>query len=261
MGGQLTLARARASALEAVESANKAKTIFLAVMSHELRTPINAIAGHAQLVEMGVHGPITDAQRQALERIQHNQRHLLGLVNNVLDIARIEAGQVEYTIQDIDLQNAGDGSSLNQMIEPQLVAKQLGYDVQIHEPILVRADQEKLTQILLNLLSNAAKYTPPVGRVVVDTTSSRRRARRHLYSSFRTRGPRLRIPLEKQAAIFEPFVQECTQAWRAQPRALGCDRLSISRDFARGMGGDLRVRSTGGQGSVFTLSLRRGNPP
>ena len=253
VGGQLTLARARATALEAVESANKAKTNFLAVMSHELRTPINATAGHAQLVEMGVHGPITDAQRQALERIQHNQRHLLGLVNNVLNLARIEAGQVEYAIQDIDLQNVM--IQLEPMIEPQLVAQRLAYDVEIQEPILVRADQEKLTQILLNLLSNAAKFTPPGGRVVVDTTG-RDGAPGDIFIRVSDTGPG--IPRGKQAAIFEPFVQVHAGLTRAtEGTGLG---LSISRDFARGMGGDLRVRSTEGQGSVFTLSLRRAQP-
>ena len=193
------------------------------------------------------------AQRQALDRIQRNQRHLLGLINNVLNLARIEAGQVEYAMQDINLQSVM--VQLAPMIEPQLAAKRLSYDVQVQEPIVVRADQEKLTQILLNLLSNAVKFTPPGGRVVVDTTG-RDDAPGDMFVRVSDTGPG--IPHDKQAAIFEPFVQVHAGLTRAiEGTGLG---LSISRDFARGMGGDLRVRSSEGQGSVFTLCLRRTRP-
>ena len=250
VGAQLTLARARASALEAAEAANKAKTDFLAVMSHELRTPINAIAGHTQLLAMGVHGAITEPQRQALERIQRNQQHLLGLINDVLNLARIEAGQVEYALQDVDLHSVM--AQLAPMIEPQLATKRITYEVQVNDPFLVRADQEKLTQILLNLLSNAVKFTPPGGRVVVDATY-RADAPGDVFVRVTDTGPG--IPEEKHAMIFEPFVQVHAGLTRTvEGTGLG---LSISRDLARGMGGDIRVRSTPGEGSAFTLRLRR----
>jgi signal transduction histidine kinase len=230
------------------EFANRAKSEFLAVMSHELRTPLNAIGGYVELMEMGIQGPLTDAQRDALMRIARSQRHLLGLINDVLNLTRIETGRVEYRIETLALEAIIAG--LAPMIEPQLVAKALSYTLDLpSEPMRVRGDEEKLAQILLNLLSNAIKFTPRGGSIMVRVRPLPHEQRCAIEVIDNGAG----IPQDKQAAIFEPFVQVRTGTTRATEGAgLG---LAISRDLARGMGGDLTVSSVEGDGSTFTLML------
>jgi signal transduction histidine kinase len=149
----------------AAEEANRAKSTFLAVMSHELRTPLNAIGGYVQLMEMGIHGPVTDAQREALERVARSQKHLLRLINDVLELARIESGRVDFVLETVDL--AGLMADVSPMVEPQMGAKALVFEVDVPTGTVVRADREKLQQIVINLLSNALKFTPEGGRVAV----------------------------------------------------------------------------------------------
>jgi signal transduction histidine kinase/CheY-like chemotaxis protein len=237
-------------ARQSAESANAAKTNFLAAMSHELRTPLNAIAGYADLLDMGVHGPVTDSQREALQRIQRNERHLLGLINDVLNFTKLEAGRLEYHISTLVLSDVVE--SIRPMIEPQLAKKALRYDVCIAADLLVRADREKVQQILLNLLSNACKFTPEGGRVLVDLDE---RAPEAEQVFLRVTDSGVGIPRDKQDAIFDPFVQvhrRLTQS--TEGTGLG---LAISRDLARAMMGDLRVSSVVGEGSRFTLTLPR----
>jgi signal transduction histidine kinase len=245
------LLEAERLAREEAEWASRAKSQFLAVMSHELRTPLNAIAGHVQLLEMGVYGTATDAQREALERIQRSQRHLLRLVNDLLNLARIESGHVEYAVEDVAVQDVV--GELLPMVQPQLEARKLTFDVRLAaEPLLVRADREKLGQVLLNLLSNAVKFTPSGGRVTLDAIT-REDAADVIFVRISDTG--IGIPRSKLEAIFEPFVQVHVGPTRpAEGAGLG---LAISRDLARGMGGDLRVRSAEGVGSTFTLTVRR----
>jgi len=246
---------ARASA----EAANRVKSEFLATMSHELRTPLNAIAGYAQLIELGVHGPVTDAQRESLRRIQRSEQHLLSLVNDVLNFAKLEAGRIDYDVTDVVLMDVV--SSVTPMVEPQLAEKNLRYDVDIASDVVVRADADKLQQVLLNLMSNAIKFTERGGRISVnlgtrscdDANASEAPTGCVL---LRMTDSGIGIPRERQEAIFDPFVQ----VDRHNTHTIGGTGLglAISRDLARGMGGDLRVRSVPGEGSTFTITLPTG---
>ena len=238
-------------ARDAAEMASRAKSEFLATMSHELRTPLNAIGGYVQLLELEVHGPVTETQRAVLARIDRSQRHLLGIINDILNLSRIEAGRVDYAITDVPL---GDAlADVRPIVEPQLAAKELTYEVQDAERMpVVRADREKLQQILVNLLSNATKFTDRGGRVWVNT-AERPHAPGKVFLRVSDTGHG--IPDTKIQTIFEPFTQvDASHSRTGQGVGLG---LTISRDLARGMGGDLRVRSKLGEGSVFTLTLER----
>ena len=228
------------------ETANRAKAEFLAVMSHELRTPLNAIGGYAELMEMGIRGPVTTQQAEDLRRIQASQRHLLGLVNEVLNYARIETGSVHYELTDVPL--AAVVASVEPLVAPQLSAKQLAYAVNSCDPAPVaRADREKVRQVLLNLLSNAIKFTDAGGRVDVSCDTDGDRV------LIRVRDSGIGIARHELDRVFEPFIQVNASLTRTQEgTGLG---LAISRDLARGMGGDLTAESQPGVGSTFTLSL------
>ena len=239
-------------ARQAAEHANEAKAQFLAAMSHELRTPLNAIGGYVDLLEMGIRGPVTDLQLEDLDRIRRNQRHLLGLINNVLNFAKIEAGHVEYHIVETSLHEILNG--MYSLVAPQLQARRLSYHYEPCEPTLsVLADIEKVQQVLLNLLSNAIKFTEPGGAVRLECEQTEAAV------GVRVIDTGLGIPAAKLDAIFEPFVQVDQNFTReGQGTGLG---LAISRDLARAMGGDITVSSELGGGAIFTLTLPRADAP
>jgi signal transduction histidine kinase len=229
----------------AAEEANRAKGQFLATMSHELRTPLNAIGGYADLMEMGLRGPVTDVQREDLARIQASQRHLLGLINEVLNYAKLETGTVQYDLVDVAVSEAL--ASAEALVAPQAQAKGLALEVDSSKEMWVRADPEKLRQILANLLSNSVKFTPPGGEVRLWCSESGPDA------CFQVRDTGIGITPDKLEAIFEPFVQIRSDLTRTEEgTGLG---LAISRSIAEAMDGALTVRSVPGEGSTFTLRL------
>lgn len=235
-------ARARADA----ETANRTKSEFLAVMSHELRTPLNAIGGYVELIEMGLRGPVTDQQRNDLARIKRSQTHLLGLINEVLNYTRIEAGAMRYQIAPHSARDLM--STIEPLVAPLLHGKALSFEWENgrgdHH---VLADPERVGQIFINLLSNAVKFTPAGGTVGL-------RCEPHGdMLAFRVSDTGIGIPTDRIDSIFDPFVQVNARLTRTED-GIGLG-LAISRDLARGMGGDLTVESEMGVGSTFTLTL------
>ncbi len=244
-------------ALTLAEEANRAKMDFLATMSHELRTPLNAITGYTQLLDLGLRGPITGAQREDLARIRDSGRHLLGLINDVLNYARLEAGKVELTLDNVPLRPIVEG--VVALMTQQAVGKGLALSIEAHgagaagphqgHDVLARIDDEKVRQILLNLLSNAIKFTLAGGSASIAILGDDHRA------TIRVRDTGIGIPPDKLEYVFEPFVQLGRSLTRqVDGTGLG---LAISRDLARAMGGDLWAESREGVGSTFVLVLPR----
>jgi len=228
------------------EHANRAKAEFLASMSHELRTPLNAVGGYVELLEMGIHGPLTDAQRDALARIAANQKHLLTLINDILSFARLEAGRLEFDLESLSALEVL--SSLEALVAPHAEAKGIAYSVERCDPaIRFRADAERVRQILLNLVSNAIKFTREGGWAIVscgvDDTGV----------EIRVRDSGVGIPPDELERIFDPF-QQVGRRLNQPKEGVGLG-LAISRDLARAMGGDLSVESTPGEGSTFRVRL------
>lgn len=231
------------------DEANRVKGQFLAAMSHELRTPLNAIGGYAELLAMELSGPVTEQQREQLARIRRSQQHLLGIINDILNFSRIEAGQLTYDLAPVALHDVV--TLVVQMLAPQATAKHLQLIDEGCPPDLAAwADRAKVEQIVLNLVSNAIKFTGAPGEIGV---SCHDRGDGSVGLVVRDTG--VGIPGDKLEAIFEPFVQVGrTLTTGSEGAGLG---LAISRDLARGMGGTITVRSTPGEGSAFTLVLPR----
>ena len=244
---QHEMAEAQA-ARDAAEAANRAKTEFLAVMSHELRTPLNAIAGYAELLRMGLRGPVTAEQVEDLSRITRSERTLLSLINDILNFARLEAGHVSFASERVGIQELV--ADLEAMIAPQLRSKNLRFEFAgCDSGLAAHADRDKVRQILLNLLSNAIKFTAAGGAIEITCEAHGEQL------EIRVHDTGLGIPPEKLQAIFEPFVQLDRSLTSTQEGSgLG---LAISRDLARGMGGDLTAESEVGSGSTFVLRLPR----
>ena len=230
----------------AAEEANRVKSDFLAHMSHELRTPLNAIAGYTDLMQLGVHGELTPQQHEDLDRIKRAQRLLLGHINDVLNFAKVDAGHIHYDIEPFAVR--GVVEQLHALVEPQLAARSLAYECpDIPATLMMRADEEKVQQVLVNLLSNATKFTPPGGRIRVEATPTGGSIRIDVTDTGHG------IPADKIDSIFEPFVQlDRTLSSSHHGTGLG---LAISRDLARGMSGQLTVTSSEGRGSTFSLTL------
>ena len=246
------------AAQAAAESANRAKSAFLATMSHELRTPLNAILGYASLLLDGLAGQLAPAQRDFIDRTRASGRHLLGLVEEVLDIAKVEAGQMRVEVGPVSTSRVINAAVA--LVRPQ--AASAGVDVDASQCVAVigelTGDERRVRQILLNLLANAVKFTRSAGRVTVRCDRFEGKAPfspgplgSWLCISVTDTG--IGIEAEHLETIFEPFVQLDASHTRARGgTGLG---LAISRRFARLMGGDIAVSSRIGQGTTFTLWL------
>jgi signal transduction histidine kinase len=241
--------RSRAQLREARDlatAANRTKAEFLAVMSHELRTPLSAIAGYAELLSLGVAGSLTPKQSDAITRIRRNQQHLLALIDDVLNFAKIEAGKSPVETAPVKVSETVE--SLEPLLRPGLLRQELSFVWTGCDPsLVVRADYVKLRQILLNVLGNAIKFTPQHGRIELSADRSQGRV------SIRISDTGIGIPADMIDQVFEPFFQVQTGTTREYPGVgLG---LAISRDFARAMGGDIAVESVLGKGTVVTVDL------
>lgn len=230
------------------ERANRSKTDFLSAMSHELRTPLNAIGGYADLLALGIHGPMSEEQISAIERITAGQQHLLILINDILSYARLEAGRLEFDLR--SLSAAQLLRSVEPLILPQAASRNL--ELNVVDPdaeIRLRGDEERVRQILLNLATNAVKFTDPGGSITLSAEADDD----HVYLRVADTGQG--ISPEDQKVIFDAFRQ--VGRTLNEPRdgvGLG---LAISRDLAYAMDGDLVVESELDVGSTFTLRLPR----
>jgi signal transduction histidine kinase len=234
------------------ESASQAKSAFLGMMSHELRTPLNAIGGYVDLIDLEIHGPVTAEQHVSLARIRANQRYLMGLINDLLNLTKVGSGHLEYDIRDV---NAGEVLAAGvALVEPLIAQRGIILErVTCDDAVVCRADREKVIQVLVNLLSNGIRYTPSGGHLVIDCIANDETV------MLRVCDTGIGISAEKLDVIFEPFVQ--VKAGSLAPEAGIGLGLSISRSLAQAMRGDLTVESTLGAGARFTLTLPRSRTP
>ena len=248
--------RSRSPALHEEDGGNTATTItaslaFLGRVGHELRSPLNVIHGYVDLLDQEVHGPVTAKQRADLNCIRAGEKQLLVMITDLLDFLKVESGQLAYRSSDVPLRELLTGAL--GLMEPTIREKGLAVPgVSCEIDIKVRADPDRLRQILFNLLTNAVKFTPAGGQIALACDVGADVVR------IRVTDTGIGIPPDRLEAIFEPFVQVAGgAAGSRQGWGLG---LAISRDLARAMGGDLAVASAIAVGSEFTLTLPRGRP-
>ena len=233
----------------AAQQANQSKSEFLSAMSHELRTPLNAIGGFADLMELGIQGPVTEEQQKSLGRIKANQKRLLILISEILSFARIESGRTNYETGEVALPAVLD--SVTDMLSQAIAEAGLTVDGPSGAARAVAwADPDRVGQIFVNLIMNALKYAAAPGGTLTLRCAHTKDV---VTASIADSGPG--IPPEKLETIFEPFVQlPATDKHQRGGVGLG---LAISRDLARGMKGDLVAANGAGGGAVFTLTLPR----
>jgi signal transduction histidine kinase len=232
----------------ALEQASSAKSQFLANMSHEFRTPLNAILGYTSMLLEGMGGELTPQQTQMLTRVDSNGKNLLSLINDILDISRIEAGKMpvhfgEFRVSDIVPELLAE-------LDPMIARSKLAVETDLGQVPLLRSDRQKVKQILLNLITNALKFTPK-GSVTIATAYDAEK--RTITASVIDTG--IGISEADQAKLFSDFQQADSSPTRQYGGAgLG---LSICRRLAAMLGGRITLQSKVGEGSTFTLVLPR----
>jgi len=237
------------AAKEKAEEASRAKSEFLANMSHELRTPLNAIIGYSEMLQEIATDETQEEFTPDLKKIQSAGKHLLGLINDILDLSKIEAGKMQLYVERFKVRPVIDEvtNTLQPLIEKNNNRLELDCDKDLGE---IAADQTKTRQILFNLLSNACKFTKE-GKIRLE--ARRRKGEDGEWMQFQVQDTGIGMSLEEIAKLFKPF----TQADPSTTRKYGGTGLglAISRRFCQMMGGDLRVESQPGRGSTFTLEL------
>ncbi|MGQ0544432.1 MAG: sensor histidine kinase, partial [Betaproteobacteria bacterium] len=229
-----------------LEVANKHKSEFLANMSHELRTPLNAIIGFSEVLLERMYGEVNEKQTEYLKDIHESGRHLLSLINDILDLSKIEAGRMELELSTFDLPAAVSNAMTLVRERAQRHGIALGLEMDPRLGVL-QADERKVKQILLNLLSNAVKFTPDGGRVDVREKMDTDKV------EIAVRDTGIGIAPEDQAAVFEEFKQVGRDYTRkAEGTGLG---LALTKRLVELHGGEISLKSALGQGSIFTVRL------
>jgi signal transduction histidine kinase len=236
-----------AAAMEKAQEADRIKSAFLATMSHELRTPLNSIIGFTGIMLQGLAGPLNEEQQKQMSMVQNSSRHLLALINDVLDISKIEAGQLSLAVTSFDLSQSIE--KMVKVIAPFAAQKGIVVEVEIAPDTgMISTDQRRLEQVILNLLNNAVKFTEK-GHVRV----SCRVENDHYLLSFTDTG--IGMQAEELANLFQPFHQIDTGLSRKREgTGLG---LSICKKIVALMGGSIQVASTWGEGSIFAVRIPR----
>ncbi len=239
------------NALEMAKSANAAKSNFLANISHDIRTPMNAIIGFTTLLERNVELP--EKAREYTRKIDYSGRHLLGLINDILDMSKIESGQTTLHVAEFDLEELLEETG--SIVLSQAGAKKQTFRISKEGklPKMLLGDRTRLSQILLNLLSNAVKYTQPEGTIFLKVEGTESTIRRHIHLRFVVADNGCGMSENYVKTIFEPFSRENTESNREiQGTGLG---MAITKNIVDLMGGTILVDSTPGKGSTFTVNL------
>jgi signal transduction histidine kinase len=230
--------------LRASEGATNAKDRALATLAHDIRTPLGAIEGYCTILEDGLYGPITAPQREAIERMRMSGRHLLSLLDNVMDMARLSAGKASVRAEPVRLLDVAREATA--MLTPAAKTRSQRLTV-AGEDLLVSADASRVRQILVNLIGNAVKFTPAEGTIAVSVVAASESDRSWAIVNVTDSGPG--IDAGEQAAIFEAYYRS---EGSATLPGIGLG-LAISAGLTAQMGGELRVASEPGQGATFSL--------
>ncbi|MEB3286108.1 MAG: PAS domain S-box protein [Vampirovibrionales bacterium] len=230
------------------EIANLKKSEFLSLMSHELRTPLHAINGFSEMLKLQIKGPINREQEEYVSLILSNGNHLLTIVNDLLDIAKIEAGKMKLKMEEINLKHLLE--ELSPTIEELASQKDVHFRFEIDEDIpLLEADTKRLTQILLNLLNNAIKFNRPDGHVILCVAQDSRPE----YARITIEDTGIGIPADRLSGLFQKFYQvEELGGRKYEGTGLG---LALTKDLVELHGGMITVKSSEGKGSLFTIQM------